>query len=75
MNDQELIHNRWAAESPIAVEGEELKVQEWRLEQFRNLGMSTLPALQCTIGKVDTHRARAYVAAGCPADLAAEILL
>jgi len=46
----------------------------WRFEMFTGLGWSGTAALIGALQNVDWHQAKTYADAGCPADLAAEIL-
>jgi len=46
----------------------------WRFQMLTGLGWSGTAALVGAIENVDWHQAKAYADAGCPADLAAEIL-
>jgi hypothetical protein len=52
---------------------EEAKVQFWRVEQLRKLGLSSWIARDVA-GLVDWHEIAALVARGCPAELALEIV-
>jgi hypothetical protein len=52
---------------------EEAKVQFWRVEQLRKLGLSSRIARDVA-GLVDWHEIAALVARGCPAELALEIV-
>jgi hypothetical protein len=54
---------------------EELLVIDWRLDQFGRLGFPTLAAVTLAASPADLAEARKLVAAGCPADTAARILL
>jgi hypothetical protein len=54
---------------------EEQRVLQWRLEQFARLGFSQPLAATMTASPVDLAAARKIVAAGCPLETAARILL
>ena len=52
---------------------EEAKVQFWRVEQLRKLGLPSRIARDVA-GLVDWHEIAALVARGCPPELALEIV-
>jgi hypothetical protein len=55
---------------------EELRIQGWRLEQFRDLGFGLArAALMAEDTGIDLAQARRLIALGCPLDTAARILL
>jgi hypothetical protein len=54
---------------------EEHRVRRWRLDQFVALGFSHALAATMTASPVDLAAARKLVAAGCPLETAAQILL
>ena len=52
--------------------GEEVRIQSWRAEQLRRLGLSNILA-EAFASHVDWHDIAALVARGCPPELALEI--
>ena len=54
---------------------EEHRVRRWRLDQFVALGFGQAVAATLTASPVDLAAARKLIAAGCPAETAARILL
>jgi hypothetical protein len=72
MEDAALMENEVAFddESP-----EEHRVRRWRLDQFIAMGFSQALAATMTASPVDLAAARKLVAAGCPLETAAQILL
>jgi hypothetical protein len=58
----------------VGVEEEE-RVSRWRFEQFRSLGLGEEDACVLSESDVDLNRARSLITAGCPLDLALEILV
>ncbi len=58
----------------VGVEEEE-RVSRWRFEQFRSLGLREEDACVLSESDVDLNRARSLITAGCPLDLALEILV
>ena len=54
---------------------EEHRVRRWRLDQFVGLGFAHAVAATLTTSPVDLAAARKLVAAGCPLETAARILL
>jgi hypothetical protein len=54
---------------------EELLVNGWRFEQFKELGFLLTDVAQLAFSKVDLNDARELIGRGCPPALAARILL
>jgi hypothetical protein len=54
---------------------EEHRVLQWRLEQFARLGFRQPQVTTMALSTVDLASARKIVAAGCPLETAARILL
>jgi hypothetical protein len=54
---------------------EELLVNGWRFEQFRELGFALEEVAQLAFSKVDLNDTRALIRSGCTPALAAKILL
>jgi len=54
---------------------EEHRIRRWRLDQFVGLGFGHALAATLTASPVDLAAARKLVAAGCPLETAARILL
>ena len=54
---------------------EEHRVRRWRLDQFIAMGFAHALAATMTASPVDLAAARKLVAAGCPLETAARILL
>ena len=51
------------------------QVREWRLSQFKALGFTLNHTLLLASSKVDLSETRKLIGLGCPAAIAAEILL
>ena len=58
----------------IEIEEDE-RVSRWRHDQFRSLGFGEEDACLLSESEVDLHRARSLISAGCPVNLALNILL
>jgi hypothetical protein len=56
-------------------QAEELRIREWRFEQFTQLGFDCTRAALMAQTKVDLAQARRLIRLGCPLDTAARILL
>ncbi len=59
-------------EVEIEQESEDVRVYDWRVEQLRNLGVSTWMA-GAVANLVDWHEVACLVRRGCPPELALEI--
>ena len=57
------------------VSPEETRVFHWRIEQFQKLGFSEEMGWILADSEADLSRSRALVAAGCPLELVAQIVL
>jgi hypothetical protein len=62
-------------ETRVGRSTEDARVYQWRSEQFAHLGFSEEMALLLAGSPADLSRGRALVAAGCPLDLVAQIVL
>jgi hypothetical protein len=51
------------------------EVFRWRLEQFRQLGLSDSQSAELAASKADLGQARYLLGSGCPPQLALQILL
>jgi hypothetical protein len=60
-------------EEPEALDGEEILVHEWRVEQLQSLGLRAVLAERFA-ALVDWHDIAALVERGCPPELALEIV-
>ena len=54
---------------------EEWRILLWRLEQFEDMGFSLPTAVALTCERIDLGFARKLIREGCPAAIAAQILL
>ncbi len=63
-------------EIEIVIEAEDERVVNWRIEELLRAGYDEFDALDLALERhVDLHRAVDLVRRGCPAKLAAQILL
>jgi len=64
-----------APSEPILSRADDDEVFRWRLEQFRQLGLSDLQAAELAASGADLGQARYLLGSGCPPQLALQILL
>jgi hypothetical protein len=60
---------------PLLSRVDDDEVFRWRLEQFRQLGLSDLQAAELAASGADLGQARYLLGSGCPPQLALQILL
>jgi len=64
-----------SSDSPLAFADAENEVSRWRLEQFRQLGLSGVQATELAASEADLGQARYLLGSGCAPELALQILL
>jgi hypothetical protein len=64
-----------APSEPILSRADDDEVFRWRLEQFRQLGLSDLQAAELAASGADLGQARYLLGSGCSPQLALQILL
>jgi hypothetical protein len=64
-----------APSEPVLSPADDDEVFHWRLEQFRQLGLSDLQAAELAASGADLGQARYLLGSGCSPQLALQILL
>jgi hypothetical protein len=64
-----------APSEPLLSRADDDEVFRWRLEQFRQLGLSDLQAAELAASGADLGQARYLLGSGCSPQLALQILL
>jgi hypothetical protein len=64
-----------APSEPVLSPADDDEVFRWRLEQFRQLGLSDLQAAELAASGADLGQARYLLGSGCSPQLALQILL